>query len=348
MQYTTLGKTGLVVSRFTLGTATFGASANRGIDPVDQGQATLMVSQALDAGINFFDTSNVYGAGLAEEFLGKALGSRRGEVIVATKIGRRTGHALNDAGLSYRHVIAATEASLKKLDTDYIDLLQLHMIDPLAPFEETARALDNLVQRGLVRYVGYSNFSAWQASSFLAIQHQHQYTPFVSGQMHYSLLGRAIEYEIVPFLQYAELGLMTYSPLAGGFLSGKYTRENPTGNDDGRDGRMASPDALSTFFFAERETGEAIVEKLHEIAAHHEATPAQIALAWILAKPFVTSIILGASNLKQFSDNMRAANPHLSQEEVEMLDALTALKPFYPYTLHGSSRDREREQALHK
>src|SRR5579884_3890623 len=212
MQYTTLGKTGLIISRLTLGAATFGTDMN-------QEQATTIVSQALEAGINCFDTSNVYGGGLSEEFLGRALGSRRKEVIIATKIGRRTSHALNDTGLSYRNVMAATEACLRRLGTDYIDLLQLHVVDPITPFEETARALDHLVQRGLVRYVGYSNFSVWQASRFLAIQHQQKFAPFVSGQMHYSLLSRGIELEIVPFLQQAGLGLLTYSPLVGGFLS---------------------------------------------------------------------------------------------------------------------------------
>ena len=346
MQYTTLGKTGLVVSRLTLGTATFGTGMSHGIDhPVNQELATTIVSQAIEAGINCFDTSNVYGEGLSEEFLGRALGSRRKEVIIATKIGRRTSHALNDTGLSYRNVIAATEASLRRLGTDYIDLLQLHVADPVTPFEETARALDHLVQRGLVRYVGYSNFRGWQASCFLAIQHQQKFASFVSGQMHYSLLSRGIEHEIVPLLQHTGLGLLTYSPLAGGFLSGKYTRENPTGNDEGRDGRMATFDVLSAYSI-DRETGENVVEKLRAIAAHREATPAQVALAWILAKPFVTSIILGASNLRQFSDNVKASSQHLSQEEVEELDALTALKPLYPYTLSSGSGDPVREQAL--
>ncbi len=348
MHYTTLGKTGLVVSRLTLGTANFGTDASPGIaHPVNQNEATALVAQALEAGINVFDTSNIYGAGLAAEFLGRALGSRRKEVIVATKIGRRTGSAMNDAGLSYYGVIAATEASLKQLGTDYIDLLQLHMPDPMTPFEETARALDYLIYQGLVRYGGYSNFSGWQMSQFLAIQQQHQYAPFVSTQMHYSLLGRGIEYEIVPFLQHAGLGLLTYSPLAGGFLSGKYTRDNPTGTVDGQDGRMASFDILSPFA-GDREMGEIVVEQLRKIAAEREATPAQIALAWVLAKPFVTSVILGASNQRQFSSNIAVTNLQLSQEEVEALDALSALKLLYPYTLHASSNDPQRAQALHR
>ena len=332
MQYTTLGKTGLVVSRLTLGTANFGRDANPAIaHPVDQKEATNLVTQAIEAGINLFDTSDVYGAGLAAEFLGRALGSRRKEVILATKIGRRTGPAMNDAGLSYRSVIAATEASLKQLGTDYIDLLQLHMPDPVTPFEETARALDYLTRRGLVRYGGYSNFSGWQMSEFLAVQQRQQYAPFVSTQMHYSLLGRGIEYEIVPFLQHAGLGLLTYSPLAGGFLSGKYTRDNPTGTVDGQEGRMASFDVLSPFA-GDREMGETVVEKLRAIAAEREATPAQIALAWVLAKPVVTSVVLGASNQRQLASNIEVASLQLSPEDVEALDALSALNPLYPYT----------------
>src|SRR5579883_1996961 len=184
MQYTTLGKTGLVISRFALGTMTFGEGFSHGFEhPVNQVRANNLVAQALDAGINFFDTANNYGEGRAEEFLGRALGARRSDVIIATKLGARTGPALTDVGLSYRHVIASAEASLKRLGTDYIDLLQLHVPDPLTPFEETTRALDHLVQRGLVRYVGYSNLGDWQAATFLATQRQQNCAPFVSAQM---------------------------------------------------------------------------------------------------------------------------------------------------------------------
>jgi aryl-alcohol dehydrogenase-like predicted oxidoreductase len=344
MQYTTLGKTGLVVSRLTLGTMTFGTGVTHGFDhPVDQERANTMVSQAIEAGINFLDTANIYGAGLSEEFLGRALGMRRKDVIIATKLGARTSNVLTDAGLSYHHVIAAAEASLKRLGTDYIDLLQLHVPDPVTPFEETARALEHLVQRGLVRYIGFSNFSEWQAATFLAIQHQHNYAPFVSAQMYYSLLGRDIEYGVVPFLQHAGLGLLVWSPLAGGFLSGKYSRENPTGND----GRLASFDYLSILSI-DRETGYTVVDKLCEIAAHHEATPAQVALAWLLAKTYVTSIIIGASKPEQFSDNVAAASLRLSQEEVEALDVLTMPKPLYPYMWRASGGDSVVQQALHR
>jgi aryl-alcohol dehydrogenase-like predicted oxidoreductase len=343
MQYTTLGKTGLVVSRLTLGTMTFGEGISHGFEhPVNQERANNMVSQALEAGITFFDTANNYGEGRAEAFLGRALGSRRGDVIIATKLGARTGPALTDAGLSYRHIIASTEASLKRLGTDYIDLLQLHVPDPLTPFEETARAFDHLIQRGLVRYVGYSNLGDWQAATFLATQRQHGYAPFVSAQMYYSLVGRDIEYGVTPFLQYEGLGLLVWSPLAGGFLSGKYTREEPSGNS----GRLASFDYLSLLSI-DREKGDTVVDKLREIAtAHKEATPAQIALAWLLAKPFVSSVILGVTKPEQFADNVAAVNLRLSPEEVESLDTLTEPKPLYPYRWRASGGDSVVRQAL--
>jgi aryl-alcohol dehydrogenase-like predicted oxidoreductase len=343
MQYTILGKTGLVVSRLTLGTMTFGEGISHGFEhPVNQERANNMVSQALDAGITFFDTANNYSQGRAESFLGRALGSRRGDVIIATKLGARTGPALTDAGLSYRHVIASAEASLKRLGTDYIDLLQLHVPDPLTPFEETARAFDHLIQRGLVRYVGYCNLGDWQAATFLATQRQRGYAPFVSAQMYYSLLGRDIEYGVTPFLRHEGLGLLVWSPLAGGFLSGKYTREEPSGNS----GRLASFDYLSLLSI-DREKGYTVVDKLREIAvAHREATPAQIALAWLLAKPFVSSVIIGVNKPEQFADNVVAVNFRLLPEEVESLDMLTEPKPLYPYRWQASGGDSVVRQAL--
>lgn len=336
MQYTTLGKTGLVISRLTLGTMTFGEGLSHGFaHPVNQERANRLVAQALEAGINVFDTANNYGEGQAEVFLGRALGSRRSEVILATKLGARTGPALTDAGLSSRHVIASVEASLKRLGTDYIDLLQLHVPDPLTPFEETARALDHLVQRGMVRYVGYSNLGDWQAATFLAAQRQHNYAPFVAAQMYYSLLGRDIEYGAVPFLRHEGLGLLVWSPLAGGFLSGKYTGEHVEGNS----GRLVSFDYLSLLSI-DREKGNTVVEKLREIAAAHEgATPAQVALAWLLARPFISSIILGINTPEQLANNVNAANLRLLPEEVTSLDTLTKPKPLYPYRWQASDGD---------
>jgi aryl-alcohol dehydrogenase-like predicted oxidoreductase len=346
MQYTTLGKTGLIISRLTLGTMTFGEGVSHGFEhPVNQERANRMVAQAIEAGINCFDTANNYGEGRAEEFLGRALGRRRGDVIIATKLGARTGPALTDAGLSYRHVVASTKASLKRLGTDYIDLLQLHVPDPLTPFEETARALDHLVQCGLVRYVGYSNLAAWQAASLLATQRQHGHTPLVSAQMYYSLLGRDIEYGTTPFLRHEGLGLLVWSPLAGGFLSGKYTNNQDT-RESSTDGRLASFDYLSILAI-DREKGDRVVATLREIAAAHDnATPAQIALAWLLAKPVVSSVIIGANKPEQFTDNLAAVNLTLTPQELETLDTLTEPQPLYPYKWRVSSGDLVVRRAL--
>ncbi|HEY9726862.1 MAG TPA: aldo/keto reductase, partial [Chroococcales cyanobacterium] len=226
MQYTTLGHTGLVVSRLAFGAMTFGVGQLvPGItNNTDQAQADQMVNRALDAGINLFDTADAYTEGQSEIILGKALGNRRQDVVIATKVGFRLGNAITDTGLSYRHIIASAEGSLKRLGTDYIDLYQLHIPDPLTPPEETVRALDDLVRRGLVRYVGFSNFTAWKAARMLGIQERYGYARFVGAQMYYSLLGRDIEHEFVPFIEDAGIGILVWSPLASGFLTGKYTR----------------------------------------------------------------------------------------------------------------------------
>ncbi|WP_414582929.1 aldo/keto reductase [Scytonema sp. PCC 10023] len=233
MQYTTLGHTGLVVSRLAFGAMTFGEGqlVPGVINNIDQNMADQMVNRALDAGINLFDTADAYTSGQSEIMLGKALGNRRHEAIIATKVGFRTGNAITDTGLSYRHIIASAEASLKRLGTDYIDLYQIHIPDPLTPPEETVRALDDLVRRGMVRYVGFSNLPAWKAARMLAIQERHGYARFVGAQMYYSLLGRDIEHEIVPFVEDTGIGILVWSPLASGFLSGKYTRQTPVPED---------------------------------------------------------------------------------------------------------------------
>ncbi len=240
-------------------------------------KADRMVKHAIDAGINFFDTADMYAQGLSEEMLGKALKGRRDDVVITTKVGSRSGSAIVSAGLSYKHVIAAAEASLKRMGTDYIDLYLVHFDDRLTPFEETARALNNLVERGLVHYVGFSNLPAWQAASALAVQREHDYSPFISAQVNYNLLSRDVEHELIPFIKKEKLGMMIWSPLAGGFLTGKYTPEDT----DGGGGR------LSTFQLMplNKELGYKLVDKLDEIAKAHDATVAQVSLAWLLDKP---------------------------------------------------------------
>jgi len=298
MQYTTLGHTGLVVSRLAFGAMTFGIGdmVPGFTNSIDQTVADQMVGRALDAGINLFDTADIYTSGQSETMLGKALSSHRHEVIISTKVGFRSGRALIDTGLSYRHIIASAEASLKRLETDYIDLYQIHIPDPLTPIEETVHALDELVRRGLVRYVGFSNFSAWKVARMLSIQECRGYAHFVAAQMYYSLLGRDLEYEVVPFVEDAGIGVLVWSPLAGGFLSGKYTRENPT----------PERARLNTFQLLpiDVEKGYEVVDLLKQIAQTHSASPAQVALAWMLTKPFVSSIIIGANKMSHLEDNL--------------------------------------------
>lgn len=324
MQYTTLGKSGLVVSRFAFGAMTFGQGEMvSGVqNAIDQNEANAMVARVLDTGINFFDTANAYRSGESEMMLGKALGNRRHEVVITTKVGFRMSQALTDTGLSYRHIMASAEGSLKRLGTDYIDLYLIHIPDPVTPVEETLRAFDDLVRRGMVRYVGYCNLPAWRAARMVGLQEARDYARFVCAQMYYSLLGRDIEHEMVPFVQDAGLGIMVWSPLAGGFLTGKYSRENPVPKGSRRE----------TFDFPpiDVEKGYEVVDVLKEIGSRHNAAPAQVALAWLLTRPFVSSVMIGASRMSQLADNLGAVGLALDQDEIDRLDALTVSRPIYP------------------
>lgn len=340
MQYTTLGHTGLVVSRLAFGAMTFGTGELvAGIqNNIDQTTADQMVNRVLDAGINLFDTADVYTGGQSEIILGKALGNRRHEAIIATKVGFRLGNAITDTGLSYRHIIASAENSLKRLGTDYIDLYQLHIPDPVTPLEETVRALDDLVRRGLVRYVGFSNYPAWKAARMLGIQERYGYARFMAAQMYYSLLGRDIEHEAVPFVEDAGIGILVWSPLASGFLSGKYTRETPVPEDARR--------AKFQFPPIDVEKGYAVVDVLKQIGQNHGASPAQVAIAWILTKPFISSVIIGANTMQQLEDNLGAAELKLSAQEIEQLDTLTASQSLYPGWMQPMGWDNKVKTAL--
>lgn len=338
MQYTTLGKTGLIVSRFALGTMTFGSTYGS-IAKVNQAQANELVAQALDHGVNFFDTANQYSGGQSEELLGKALGSRRSEVIIATKVGLRMSENLLDAGLSSRHILTSAEASLKRLGTDYIDMLQLHIPDPHTPLEETVWALDDLVRRGLVRYVGFCNFPAWQAAMMHGLQRATNAASFTAAQMYYSLLNRDIEHEVVPFAQHAGLAILPWSPLAGGFLTGKYRRGGENSGQDRRTKLDFPPIDL--------DLGDKVIEKLIEIASLHNRAPTQVALAWMLSKSFVTSIIVGASTTNQLIMNLAAIDLELRPEELKALDDLTKPVPVYPNWMLTIFPDSQAELALH-
>ena len=270
--------------------------------------------------------------------LGQVLGARRKDVVVSTKVGFRTGPALLHTGGSYQHLIAGAEASLRRLNTDYIDLLLIHRYDPYTPFEEMARALENLIQRGLVRYVGYSNFSAWQSASLLGIQKQMGFSPVIAAQMYYSLVGRDLEHEIVPFCRHAGIGICAWSPLAGGFLSGRYTRQDPTGGK----GRLSGFD----FIPFDKEKGYDLIERMRTMAADHKATVAQLALAWMLAKDFISVIIVGASKVSQFEDNLGALDVKLTTAEIDELDRLTQPTAIYPNWFHEQTRDTAVTNAL--
>jgi aryl-alcohol dehydrogenase-like predicted oxidoreductase len=327
MQYVQLGNSGLTVSRLALGTMTFGRySFSTFHANVDQASADRMVGLALDAGINLFDTAEGYGHGRSEEVLGAAIGraGARDRALIATKVST-FGAEPDDPDrqrLSYRHVVGNAEAALRRLGTDWIDLYQLHAADLVTPWEETLRALDDLVSRGLVRYVGWSNHPAWHAARGQGIQELRGYAPFVSAQIYYSLIGREAEHEILPYCRAGGLGTLIWSPLAGGFLSGKYTREDPTGGSGRRAAFSVPPIDL--------ERGYEAVERMREIADGHNVPVAHVAYSWLFARPEVSSVIVGASRPEQLADNLTAADLSLTEEELAALDALDRPAPLYP------------------
>ncbi|MGB7922418.1 MAG: aldo/keto reductase [Pyrinomonadaceae bacterium] len=331
MRYRLLGNTGLKVSELCLGTMTFGTNFYN-IAAVDQPGADRMVARALEAGINFFDTADVYSYGESEEALAHAIkesGARRESVVIATKVRSAMSEAaragtgdVNNVGLSRAHIMAACEASLRRLGTDYIDLYQVHGWDGLTPVEETLRALDDLVRQGKVRYLGCSNWAARHLAKSVGISQAHDWERFVSLQAYYSLVGRDLEHDLLPLCREEGLGVLVWSPLSGGFLSGKYRRDNP--NPEGA--RRTSFD----FPPVDVERGFDAVEALDQIAKEKQASVAQVALAWLLAQPGVTSIIIGANKMAQLEDNLKAADLRLSPEEVERLSATTAPPKLYP------------------
>ena len=331
MKYRTLGRTGLKVSELCLGTMTFGENFY-GIAVVDQSNANAMVTRALEAGINFFDTADVYSYGQSEVVLGQALkdcGVARESVIVATKVRSAMTEAatagtgdVNNVGLSRQHIMAALENSLRRLQTDYIDLYQVHGWDILTPIEETLRALEDLVRQGKVRYIGCSNWSARHLMKALYLSRAHDWAGFVSLQAYYSLVGRDLEHELLPLCREESIGVLPWSPLSGGFLSGKYTRDNPNPEGARRSGFQFPPIDEARGFDA--------VDALARIAKEKGTTIAQVALAWLLAQPGVTSIIIGANKMPQLEDNLKAADLELTAAEIEVLSATTAPPAQYP------------------
>jgi aryl-alcohol dehydrogenase-like predicted oxidoreductase len=313
------------VSELSFGAMTFGSG--NVINKVDETTADAMVGRCIDAGVNLFDTADVYAGGVSEEMLGRALGARRAEVVVATKVGFRHGPAAIDGGLSYAHVVRSAEESLRRLRTEWIDLYQIHRPDPRTPIEETLRAFDDLRRRGLVRYTGVSNMAAWSTAAAVGIQQRLGYARFEVTQLYYSLLNREIEHELVPFCLDAGLGIIVWSPLSAGYLTGRYTPAGGEQPDTVADAR------LTKFPFPpiDRELGDRVVACLRSLGAARGATPAQLALAWLLSRPHVTSVIVGASSLAQLDENLGAADVTLSDDEVAVLDELTAPAPIYPH-----------------
>jgi len=308
------------------------------ISKVNQDLAVELVAKALDAGVNFFNTADVYTGGQSEELLGKALGARRKDVVISTKVGFRTGEGLLHQGLSRQHILASAEGSLRRLGTDYIDVYLVHRVDIHTPIEETLDALDSLVKAGKVRYVGFSNWPAWLAAKAAGLQEKNGWARFRAAELYYSLVGRDVEHDLAPFVQDAGIGVLVWSPLAGGFLSGKYTRANPKG--DG--GRLTGFDMLPY----DREKGHAVVDRLREIGAANNVSPAQVALAWVLSKSHVTTVLVGANKLAQLEDNLGSVKLQLSTEELAGLDELSAPAPIYPNWFSARVQDVPVRDAL--
>jgi aryl-alcohol dehydrogenase-like predicted oxidoreductase len=333
MNYRELADTGVFVSELCLGTMTFGGRGQMWevIGGIDQQSVDALVGRALDAGINFVDTANVYSAGESETMLGKALGSRRHEVVLATKVRGRTGPGPNQVGLSRLHILQAVEASLKRLDTDYIDLYQIHRFDLLTNIEDTLRTLDDLVRAGKVRYIGCSNLAAWQLMKALAVSREQGLERFKCTQSYYSLAGRDLEREMIPLLKDQGLGLLVWSPLAGGFLSGKFTRD--AGDDTARRAKFDFPPV-------NKEKGFDVLDVAKAIADRHGVSVAQVAIAWILANRTVTSVIIGARKPAQLDDNLKAVDVRLSAEDLKALDEVSKLTTEYPAWMENLGTDR--------
>jgi aryl-alcohol dehydrogenase-like predicted oxidoreductase len=343
MEYKTLGDTGLLVSTLCFGTMTFSGYSTgpekgiwKAIGNVDQAGAEELVQACIGAGINFFDTADVYADGESEKILGQALKNlkiARKDVVIATKVYGRVGPGRNDVGASRGHIMDAVEASLRRLQMDHIDLYQIHGNDAVTPVEETLRALDTLVQQGKVRYIGCSNWQAWKIAKALGISEFKNLARFDTLQAYYSIAGRDLERDIVPLLEAERTGLLVWSPLAGGLLSGKFSRENqkPEGS------RRSEFD----FPVVDKERTWKILDAMAPIAKAHGCSAARISLAWLLAKPVATSVIIGAKRLDQLQDNIAAVDLKLTTEETKKLDEVSALPPEYPgwmLPFQGSNR----------
>ena len=336
MEYRQLGRSGLKVSAFSFGTVTFGGLGDffGALGRTESSDARRQIDMCLDAGVNLFDTADMYSAGRAEEVLAEALGNRRGRVLISTKFYGRTGEGVNDLGGSRRHIIEACEASLKRLKTEYIDLYQIHNQDRLTPQDETLRALDDLVRAGKVRYIGSSNHSGWLKMKALATSDRLGLERYVSQQIQYSLLSRDPEEELLPLGSEEGVGALIWGALASGYLSGKYERGE--GTDQSRLHAIGMLESTDT------DRARKIVDVVNDVAAAHSgASPSQVALNWVVRRSGVASVLIGARTMEQLADNLAAASWSLSDDEMVRLDEASMTPPRYPYFMH---RDYEPER----
>lgn len=329
MKYNQLGRTGLFVSEICLGTMTFAGENKEGVwaamGNLGQPEVNGIVERALSSGVNFIDTADVYAYGESERLLGqslKDLGVKRKDVVIATKVHGTVGPGPNDRGASRGHIMDSISMSLDRMGLDHVDLYQIHANDPVTPVDEILRALDDLVRQGMVRYVGVSNWLAWKIAKALGVSEAKSLARFESVQAYYSIAGRDLERDIVPMMQSEQVSLLVWSPLAGGLLSGKFG----PGSDAPEDSRRAKLD----FPPVDRDRAWACVAAMREVGAAHGVSVARVALAWILAKPFVSSVIIGAKTIAQLDDNIAATELTLTPEEIARLDEVSALPPEYP------------------
>ena len=369
MRYRPLGRTGLFVSELSLGTMTFGGGVGfwSQIGQVQQAETDAMLAQALEAGVNLIDTADIYSAGLSERITGQALRNlkvAREDVIVATKVYGEMGPGPNARGASRSHLVDGLKASLHRLQLDHVDLLQIHAFDPATPVEQSVRALDDLVRQGLVRYVGVSNWSAWQVVKALGVAERLGLARFESLQAYYTLAARELEREIVPMLHSEGLGLLVWSPLAGGLLSGKFAPAGPGPGPDasspgdpggrrpqGDGGAAVAQGRRATFDFppVDRARASACVEAMRPMAQVRHVSVARIALAWLLHQPAVTSVIVGATRPQQLADNLASVDVRLDEAEARVLDELSRPAPEYPgwmHERHGAYRQRQLAQGV--
>jgi aryl-alcohol dehydrogenase-like predicted oxidoreductase len=339
MRYNQLGNSGLFVSELCLGTMTFGAGTGfwKNIGQVGVAEAETLIGRAMESGVNFIDTADVYSDGDSEKITGQALKNlnvKRSDVVVATKVYNRFGNGANDRGASRGHIMDGIKGSLSRLGLDYVDLYQIHGLDIVTPIEETVRALDDLVRQGLVRYVGVSNWPAWQIMKAIGIAHHRGWARPEAVQAYYTIAGRDLEREVIPLLEDQKVGLLVWSPLAGGLLSGKFRRDGDSADGESRRKAFDFPPV-------NRELAWKCLDVMEPIALAHRVSVARVAIAWLLKRACVTSVIVGARNLNQLNDNLGAVAVKLSAEELAQLDEVSALVPEYPgWMVERLSRDR--------